>query len=488
MYRHPSKRKQLVQRIVVYSVMSVAVVALVVVLLFVVQGYRLNREDGRIEQGSLMQFDSKPNGADVSIDGIPLGSKTASKATVSSGSHFVTMNKDGYRQWQKSVNIAPGAVLWLNYSRLIPVDVPVEKVADFPQVDGSLTSPDNKWMAVKENHVNATISLFDISREEVKVNPIEIPATEYTSPSAGKGQNFSLETWDPTSRYLLVRHTYNDGAFEWLVVDTENPSQTKNITRLLGVTMSKVVFSGNNNILYVQTDNDVRKVDIGAATLSRPLVGNVAEFAVHDRSTLVFTTLNDPQANNTRSIGYYEDGAEKPHILRSYSDDGKTPLHVAFDKYFGDIYITVAYGESVDVVTGRLPANEEEMAKMTRVTLFNQSTGVDFLEMRTNGRFVIAQKGNDVQVYDLELKNLKKTTLKGPATTKKANWLDGYNLWSNLDGTLRLYEFDGANQQDIMPALTGQMVSLSPDGTFLYSIAHGENNKIYMTRARLIKA
>ena len=487
MHRHPSKRKQLLQRIVVYSGMSVAVVALVVVLLFVVQGYRLNREDGRIEQGSLMQFDSKPNGADVSIDGIPLGSKTASKATVSSGSHFVTMNKEGYRQWQKSVNIAPGAVLWLNYSRLIPVDVQVEKVADFTQVDGGLASPDNKWMAVKENHVNATISLFDVSREEVKTNTIEIPATDYTAPAVGKGQNFSLETWDPSSRYLLVRHTYNDGAFEWLVVDTENPSQTKNITRLLGVTMSKVVFSGNNNILYVQTDNDVRRVDVGAATLSRPLIGNVAEFTVHDRNTLVFATFNDPQAGGTRSVGYYEDGAEKPHTLRSYNDDGKTPLHIALDKYFGDVYIAIAYGETIDIMTGRLPADQEEMAKMTSVISFTQSTGVDFLDMRTNGRFVTVQKGNDVQVYDLELKNLTKTTLKGSPTTKKVGWLDGYNLWSNLDGTLRLYEFDGANQQDIMPALTGQTVSLSPDGTFLYGITSGENNKTYLTRARLIK-
>ena len=62
MYHQPSKRKLLIRRIVSYGFMTVAVVVLVTVLVFVMLGYRYNGNDGKIEQGGLVQFDTQPNG------------------------------------------------------------------------------------------------------------------------------------------------------------------------------------------------------------------------------------------------------------------------------------------------------------------------------------------------------------------------------------------------------------------------------------------
>ena len=127
MYRQPSKHKVLMQRIVVYSLMTLSVIGLVVVLVFVMLGYQFNSDDGKIEQGGLVQFDSQPSGAEVTIDGAAFSTRTASKTTMTAGQHYITMNREGYTPWQKSITVVPGSVLWLNYTRLVPTELEPER-------------------------------------------------------------------------------------------------------------------------------------------------------------------------------------------------------------------------------------------------------------------------------------------------------------------------------------------------------------------------
>lgn len=486
MHRKPSKRKQLIQRAVIYSVMSVAVVTLVAALLFVVLGYQLNRADGRIEQGGLVQFDSLPGGADVTIDGIGMGTRTATKSTLNAGSHYFTMAKKDYKTWQKSVNVAPGAVLWLNYARLIPSDLKPEKVTTLSSISTSAASPDRHWMAVKEAAATPTIRIFDITRDDAKAKDVTLPTTSYAAGQVGKPHVFTLETWDPSSRFILVKHVYDDAIAEWLVVDVNDVARTKNITALLNVPISKVVFNaGDSNILYVQLGSDIRRVDVNAGTISRPLVENVAEFALFDRSTLVFTTMLD-QATKTRSAGYYEDGAEKPHLVRSYVDDGVAPLHVAIGKYFNEPHIALNYGDDLEILRGSLPATPDDAAKLKVEAKQTIPGGMQTVAIKTNGRFVIAQKGADYYVYDNELKQQARTTLKGQDADTTLGWLDDYTLWATRDGILRLYEFDGANQNDIMKVVQHQAVAVSPDNVYLYAIIPSENGTPSLGRVRLI--
>ena len=114
MPRKINKRRLRLQLTFVYGIMILAVVAIVAVLVLVVQGYRFNRYDGKLEQGGLVQFDSQPSGATVSADNSVLANKTASKIVLSAGNHTVTIGKDGYSTWKKDVVVKPGTVLWLN--------------------------------------------------------------------------------------------------------------------------------------------------------------------------------------------------------------------------------------------------------------------------------------------------------------------------------------------------------------------------------------
>lgn len=488
MYRQPSKRTQLWKLVTVYSLMSIAVVALVSVLVFFMLGYQFNRTDGKIEQGGLVQFNTQPSGADVTIDGKNLGTRTASRKTMNTGQHFITMQRQGYTTWQKSVDVVAGSVLWLTYARLVPNDLKPANVASFPVISSTASSPDNKWMAIKEDPTTPVIRLANLAQDQVEVTTLELPAATYTAPSPDKTQSFSLETWNPSSRFILVKHTYDDAKIEWIVVDSQNVAATKNVTTALGVQATKLVFSGNNtSILYALADNSVRKIDLGATTLSGPLVSNVAEFALYDNSTIVYTTLIDA-TTKMRSVGYFDEGATKPRIIRSYSDNGEASLHIAVGKYFDDYFVAVAYDQSVEIMKGDLPRSDTTTpSALTAVGTMSVPGGVRDLSIMTSGRFIVAQTANAYIVNDLELEKTTTTALKGDDTTNRPlRWLDGYTIWSDRSNVLRTYEFDGANQHEIMPVAPGFSVTYSPNSKYLYGVIKSSDDKFHLQRVQMI--
>lgn len=466
--------------------MSVTILAVVTALVLVMIGYTFNRTDGRIEQGGLIQFASSPSGAEVTIDGTVFGSQTPSKTTAFTGSHFIAMNKLGYRTWQKSVDVLPGSILWLNYARLIPATLTPASVADFTTVSSTSSSFDNKFMAIKEDPVTPEIRLVNIADDKNPLTTITLPQTAYTAPAPDKTQSFTIDAWDNAGRYFLVRHTYDDAKLEWLVVDSQDASKTKNITTLLGVDASKVVFHGSNNrIVIVQIGTDIRQIDLEAATLSRPLVSNVAEFNLSAASTISYVT-NVDETTKMRSVGYYKLGAHAPVVLRSYAET-ETPLHIAIGTYFSENYIAINHGETVDIFKGALPKTTIEASDLSTVASYKVAGGAQWLRIRTDGRFVVAQNGNTYTTYDLELSKMTTTTLKGQAeSTKELPWLDGYTIWSDKDSVVRLYEFDGANQQDIMTVSPGFSVMLNPDGSYIYGINKSAAGTYQLQRVKII--
>ena len=147
MYHAPSKRKKRTQLAFIYFLMVLSVVSIVVVLILITQGYRFNHFDGKLEQGGLVQFNSRPTGATVSVDGMALANRTASKITLSAGPHEVMISREGYTTWKKTVNVKPGSVLWLNYAQLLPVAPKVSTGATYTGVVTPLVAPNHKKLA-----------------------------------------------------------------------------------------------------------------------------------------------------------------------------------------------------------------------------------------------------------------------------------------------------------------------------------------------------
>jgi hypothetical protein len=477
-------KKQIIKRGLIYSLMSASVVVIVSLLMLVVLGYSFNPKDNRLEQGGLLQFASVPSGATVTLDEVPLGSRTPSKTTADARSHTVTMSLEGYRTWHKTINLKAGMIGWLSYARLVPSDPKVEKLRTLPTLASALASPDDKWMAMIENTAAPTIMIADLQNDKLTYKSLVIAADHITQPAAGKTQSFSLAEWSKDGRYILVRHMYDDTKTEWIVVDREDPLKTKNISARLGLTTEKLIFERNDGrTALALTDGAVRRLNLSDETLSRPLVTNVEEFSTYNENTVLYTTKPDP-ITKQRSVGYLIDNMDVSQQLATFPDDGQ-PVHLAMDTYFGKRYVVTSHGAVVDVMSGDLP-RQESKGTLKTVKSFTTVAPVRYLSLSSNGRFVIAQTDTGYTVHDLELGKTDTTLLKDlTGVARPLKWIDAFITWYDAGGTLRLYEFDGANQQNIVPVAEGYDVTLSQNQKYLYSIGK-DGTGFTLQRVRMV--
>ena len=466
MYRTPSKRKQRVQLTFVYSLMTLAVLVIVAILVLVMQGYRYNAHDGRLEQGGLIQFASRPEGASVTVDTASLANRTPTKITATAGVHTVTLLKDGYRSWQKNVKVIPGGILWLNYALLVPTTPEIVPLAQFTSMTGAITSHDFKSVLVKDAANTPTVTLFHPDDDTFTPTRITLSDQSYTKAAAGLSEQFSLVSWDDDNRYVLLKHTYGSTE-EWLVLDTSGDHAVTNVTKALGITIRSAAFRiGNNRQLYVITQTgEVRRVDLNAMTISGPLLTGISEFSQYDASTLTYVTALD-QPTKTRSVGYLTDGARTPLTVKTYTDDGVAPLSFAIARYYNVTYTALGYGDSVEISSGNLPASDSGsplvLKPVATIPQVGSAKRVGFSPK--DARFVYVATDQSVVTYDLELQALSRVTF-AAAQSRPVAWLDMFHF---ADTSGVLYEFDGANHQVVIPGALAVSPALSPNGKYFY--------------------
>ena len=445
MPRQKSKRRQRIHLTFVYTLMVVAVVSIVTVLVLVIQGYRYNRFDGRLEQGGLVQFNSKPSGAVVTVDDVTLSNKTASKVTLTSGRHTITMARDGYSSWRKDVLVKPGGVLWLNYARLFPNTPQIDSVAQFSQVSSTLPSPSKRLIAVVGAATSPEVSLVDIDSDKPVVRKVAIPAASYTAPEEGQVQSFALINWDKDSNLLLVKHTYGDKS-EYLSLDTRNATAT-NITTELGVDIASIDYSlGDSNVLYaLTTTHELRRLNLGSATVSGPLALGVSSFNVAENRVIAYETL--PDSKGMRSVGYVSSGSNVSKPIASYHLANDAPLRVVTGNYYGDHYVAVLRGELVEILKGDLPSSDSSSKiDLESVASLMIAGGGDYLGFAPGAnRMIYVASDKRVVTYDLELRTNATITLQTPLV-RDVQWLDGYHILATGPNSY-YYDYDGTNGQ-----------------------------------------
>lgn len=460
MHNPKHRQRDLAKRTLTYALMTLSVIALVVVSLFLVLGYSVD-SDGQPEQGGLIQFRSFPTGATVGIDGAKQSFTTNGKKNTSAGYHNVSMQLKSYRPWSKNFELGRGELLWLN-ALLIPKKITTNEVQPFEQLSSMKVSPDKKWIAVIEKPNESKLKIVDI-RDEKKPVVTELAIPEAVAKQETPEDNFKVMEWNFGSRYILVRHISGDKV-EWLRLDREGATDSKNISTLKNLSISDAHFVGNSgNILYVLASGNINKIDITkAAENVKNIASGVKEFELYKDNTIAYV---GNQANK-QVAAYYNDAEEKPREIKSYKLD-QPNVHTAVSNYFNDDYQAVSYGTTINVIKD--PRNEKQ-----QFASFELAAGVQWLYFANSGRFVVAQNGSSLSVYDLERKQNFVFAIPDNPPYKSDHhlkWLDDFHLVSDAGGVLTIFEYDGTNTETIGKVSEGYDISLSDNGKRLFGIA-----------------
>ncbi|NTW62032.1 PEGA domain-containing protein [Candidatus Saccharibacteria bacterium] len=486
MYKQPPKRQQLVKRIFVYMCMVAAVIAAVTFITFFIMGYRLDINNGNVQQYAFLQFNSTPSGAMVSVDGKVTNSNTPNKTSVPAGKHDIVIWRDGYDTWKKSVDVKAGTLTWLNYALLVPKKLNLESVANYKSVFTSLASNKGNYMLVQQYGDKPNFDLINLESDKVKSTSLTIPANVYKdATTAGVTHGFNAFKWDDGGRYVLVSHSYGANS-EWLVMDTQSISSTKNITQTLDISVRQINFSdtSGNNFFALDANGDLRKLDLSAGTISKPLVGGVDSFRLYSETKVVTYVGHD--SDKKRVVGVYRDGDDKASVLRTFASASYVPVDITATRYFNDNYVAISEGQQVSILSGSYPGTTSDNSRaMKQIESFKVDNGITGLEFSPDGEYVLVKSGSNFTSYDLEYQKVAKSSIEGSSDQVSIKWLNDTYLWSDRSDQLTIREFDGANVHSINAVLPGQAVTITNNGRYLYSIGKSTTG-FQLQRVRLI--
>lgn len=467
----------------------IVVIIGVIILVGITLGYSFNQRKGHLEQGGILQVSSRPAGAKLMINGHPHPSNTPAKIVSEPGDYSLQIERDGYRPWQKTAPIQAGNITWVMYPRLIPRVLTQKKVLELPTtVADGLSSGSSKRYAFLTEPGSADMSIANLDSEDVKLRSVSVPSDIYTTSQDEKPVvgTFKIELWSGDEKQILLSHRYGNNQEEWLLINHEKPEESINLTKKFGVNMTDVIFANNaGSKLYALVDQAVRLIDIDAETLSRPLVEKVHSFSLY-ADYVLFVSL--PTDQKTQQIGYVRKDFKQPRVVEAVPFDGENHAQFSIGKYYDKYYFLITHGKQAVLTQSKeLPEKSTTVLNRSKVKTYNLSKPITSARITDNGQFATIQDGWSFATYDLEVNRLATTEFQSDTASKpqELRYLDRYLLWAEKDGYLRTYEFDGANQHNILPMNPEFGATLSPTGKYLYAVQES-GTKRHLVRVQLL--
>ena len=504
--RERMERQQHRRLIFTEVLMFISVIFLVGFLTLVVMGYTFNLRglDGSgevVERTGLVQVSSLPTGAAIYIDGeTSLLFNTNASRAVSAGEHEISLAREGFDGWKKTINVVEGMMYRLNYPRLFREEREAEDVLEFKktgaermgEVSFVTVSPNNERMILVQGGVLYMVNLNE--------NKPEQKALDLTNAAGGVAKITSLTDakWSGNSEWLLAKVNG-----EWAVLNVREPKATIWLDEILAggvkkqgseaeasaeqssaksaekVEISSIKFEteAGDRLLILSKKNELVELNVREKKLSEVLLEGVRGFD-NDGERIVYLTLTKEETTGEEfasevklvsewQLRVWRVGESESHVVKRFElKEGEELGTVSFSlmQYFQEFYVGIVRGDSFEVLkkAGWVMA-DDEMEK-----LFTEEVGLSKLSLRKRGKGMVfeirSEDTTKAKVFDIEA---LKTTMVDVA---ECGWIDEFLRYRIKDGKLSVLDYDGLNERELVAegVLTGRTVAISGNNRWLY--------------------
>ncbi|MBQ3441203.1 PEGA domain-containing protein [Candidatus Saccharibacteria bacterium] len=459
-------RRQSRRVIISEIIMVITVILTVSVLAFVVSGYWLG-SDFTIERQGMAQIYSIPTGADISIDGSSTSwlQRTNTSKTLSAGEHTITLTKDGYDSWSRTVNINEGLLYRLHYPRLFlknrTHESAFESFANFATV-----SPDRNTMLLANN--TTKWQLFNLDSDSSKPASLELseilPFSSHSTDSSTGLFNGTIKSaeWAKDNEHILLEIVLDD-VTNWLVLNIKNPATSLNLTKEFNLNLKNVEIYDNSasNLLCI-ADNSLRRIDVPSKQISAILVSGVNSYD-HYEKEVVFSAMDIEVDTSPYYIGIIDLGNTEITKLKPAS----SPAQVVITRFYDDKYIGIVEND-----TFSLYLKNDFVEK----SVFPLSFTPTKIKVGHEGDFIALSTGGRLAVLDMEAMKLDDWT----TGTDVFGWLDGSMVYAVKDGNLNVYDFNGLNPRTLATNVSSRLPVTITSDKYLYYFRDGSLIRDYL--------
>lgn len=404
-------------------------------------GYSYDFKNHRLVSNGLLILGTTPSGARFTIDGRQTRKVTPYRSTLRVGSYDIKLTKEGYRTWNKRINIVASEVVNLALIILVPENLRTKAIANTLDATSILASSDHKHVAALT--AGTKPGLWRLSADRATAEKVFTPSAEQQIQGGSLSRDGSR---------TLLRVQQADG-LHLLYVDMSNGT-TQDLTGEFKVALDDVRFSfSDSNRLYWLSADGLRRIDVNSKTISAVLADKVANYTydndriIYIQSTSLGKIIAVMNADGGNAKTLVEGVAESPSYLLSYASfRDKDDLAV------------------VPTATGQLTVYESIYSD--NVVARSVARDVTQVLSSDDGHYIVFARAKGFGSYDVG--RAKKYDGLYKDQVDAISWFNGAHLIVNSGSKTRLVEFDGGNAQDIGDSLPIPSIGMHDERRILY--------------------
>ncbi len=468
-----------------YFLMTIVVTLTTIILFYVTEGFGFGK-NGSVIQNGLLFFSSQPNPANIYINNKLQSSQTNTSMLLPAGNYKVSIKQTGYWPWQRNILVNGGTVERFDYPFLFPKHLVTSTIGSFSGIPNFASqSLDRHWLIVENPNQFGQFFVYDLTKPLIPPTTITIPTSVLSASTAS--QSWQLVSWSNDNKHVVLNHIFGSQN-EFILVDINNGSLSVNLTK----TFSNISFNSlslineqfNQYDLYNSTTDQLVNVSLANPLIINSTLSQVLAYKTYSNNVILYaTTLNAPNGK----VSIDEQIGTKIYIIKTTSPSPSYLLDLT--NYNSIPYLVIGQTNDPKIFIYQDPVSQIN-SNPSYVPAPLQGLvvpGVNYVSFSDNAQFIMAENMNHFAVYNIEsgyaYNYIIPQKLQAPQTN--ATWMDGDRLIYTANNHLIVFDYDGINFHQLMPANPNYLSYFNTNYSYVYSLAN-KNNKIDLTQTSLI--
>jgi PEGA domain-containing protein len=423
-----------------YVGLTALVVGVTVALVAYGNDYSYDFTTHKIIQKGHVIIQSAPSGVVIIADGKTLHKKTPYQAAYKVGQHNFSLSKAGYWPWQKMLQVVAGQVSLAEYVILVPKHPATTVLDSRTQIVAQAISKDHRHLAYITGGPDSALYTLDLGNP----TPVKLYTPAAATATAG-AETLTGITWSDDASHLLLSSTLG-GQPKYRLLSAGGGTSF-DLTGQYQENFTGLQFSsGNWQQLYWISADGLRRLDVGAQSISGVLADHVTQFWVI--SNRVLYTQQTSLGQSLWSVDSHDKHQELIPALPA------SPSYaVAYTTYLDQDELAVVPAATE---TGTLYSDIFSDTPVAK-TIAHGVTGASF---SPDGHVVAFTGPSLIVTYDLEASQIQNRLVRydiadEPGTFSTLTWFDDYHMLVTRGNQLYWCEFDGANRVALGAVATG---------------------------------
>ncbi len=466
------KRRKKTKLMIMYVLIGIAIAIATVVFVYLINGYSIDRQTGEVIQNGLVYLDSKPESAEIFLNGQKQRGRTDARLVLPAGSYDIELRRDGYRTWSRNLALEGGSLRRLTYARMVPEVLDSELAINTPAIPNMMSqSIDKRWLVTSFTDNPLLMRVIDTTKSQFDYINLSLPLGLLDTKEPG---TWEVIDWaDDNKNFLAVYRTASTS--EYVIIDREDGTKSKKLKTLFpNVPYSEVSLrSRKNDLLYLYdgTSKTLYQADTRDGIFS-VVLQDVLAYKTFGDDTVLYITSKDSVAGTVTA--YLKNGNDT-HKIRSFKESPKYLLDMS--KLGDAIVLGVSSPVENRAIIYNDPVNSLKNNDFSSIPVPTTVLRVDNpleLEISADSSVIIVHGTQTLASHEFDADRSYSFKLESPIDEgTKLNWIDGQHFLLSIAGKQLMIDFDGSNRYEMVvgSGILGSFFNNSHD--FMYTSVPG---------------